>query len=105
MKTQHTPGPWHAIPVGGAKRGSIVKPEEATHWNIYNHHAFVAQVKRSGVREIIEADARLIAAAPDLLAALELMVSAWEARHGAPGMSNSAYMEARAAIARAKGEV
>lgn len=50
-----------------------------------------------------EANARLIAAAPDLLAALEAMVKSWE--HGIS--YNDARNEignARAAIAKAKGE-
>ena len=66
-RTQHTPGPWH---VNAIHNGRIVGDETTDHeydkLMISNHNATVATVYRG-------CDARLIAAAPDLLAALERM--------------------------------
>ena len=60
--TGHTPGPWMAGPMVG---------ESDTIW-IGNGDGYVAQVTRiDGLEPIDWADAHLIAAAPDLLAALE----------------------------------
>jgi hypothetical protein len=87
----HTPGPW------------TIQPAE-TGWNIILGHELVAFVPFSA-----KTDARLIAAAPDLLAALEAAENAgnWD-----PTSRNPAHHELhaevvglrRAAIAKAKGE-
>lgn len=58
-KPKHTKEPWHVIPVG-EKRGVIATDADATHWNVYAANAYVCQVKRSGVREIQQADAARI---------------------------------------------
>ena len=60
--TGHTPGPWMAGPMVG---------ESDTLW-IGNGDGYVAQVTRiDGLEPIDWADARLISAAPEMLAALE----------------------------------
>lgn len=74
----HTPGPWAHTDYGSIKDAN---------------NATVAEVLPGGRT----ADARLIAAAPDLLAALEEVVSLSDRDH-------AAWDRARAAIAKAKGE-
>ena len=65
--TDHTPGPWHVIEACyEAYRGSH---------SIDSVDVRVAKVARNGVDDVEgEANARLIAAAPDLLEALYLLV-------------------------------
>lgn len=102
MKTQHTPGPWD------------VEPKGPRHFVDGADGLTVAYLDRAGVRERaeIEANARLIASAPDLYAALENQVNCWDAmlehaeRLDDSGMAYScrnAIHHARAAIAKAKG--
>jgi hypothetical protein len=79
-----TPGPWYEMNgVVWAGSGVVGLPDGPT---------IVAEVEN-------EADARLIAAAPDLLAALEF-IAAW----GMPSTVNPVKSRARAAIAKAKGK-
>ena len=60
--TDHTPGPWHVIEARGSH-------------SIDSVDVRVAKVARNGVDDVEgEANARLIAAAPDLLEALYLLV-------------------------------
>jgi len=59
MSEQHTPGPWKAHPTGLARSGL---PEYQIHWSDIGE--CVAEVVHG------TADAKLIAAAPDLLEAL-----------------------------------
>lgn len=85
----HTPGPWEVTDYGvefeGARFGEV---------------AFVVSKEREQF-EATEANARLIAAAPDLLSALEDFISALDG-----GAVNYDYLaaSARAAIAKARGE-
>ena len=86
--TQHTPGPWYV-------EAETTPGQFGTDWIIRNqrkHH--IAKVSLS-------TDAPLIAAAPDLLAALELCERALEER--GPEAEQYAAKTARAAIAKAKG--
>lgn len=94
MKTTHTPGPWH------------INTLETVPASIHACRGHVATVSRGSLNEIgadeIEANTRLIAAAPDLLAALEALESGvrlWISR----GVSDADLASARAAIAKAKG--
>ena len=85
--TQHTPGPWYNRQHSGNTSRVIIAPDGAAVFIVYS----------------IE-DARLIAAAPDLLAALnDLLADAVRL-----GITDSEYsgsaIEARAAIARATGD-
>ena len=83
MKTKHTPGPWV---VSDLVRQSVEIGASVVRLPIGKHDA---------------ADARLIAAAPDLLEALEAMVE--DVDNNAPG-TFSGVQKARTAIAKAKGE-
>jgi hypothetical protein len=73
-------------------------------------HHHVCSVQSSREPDTRRADARLIAAAPDLLAALRMVVAcadngAWDARPGASSdRAARAVAAARAAIARATGQ-
>ena len=88
----HTPGPWEL------REGD----DEAFGPAIYSAGAHdmdpLATVSRVSRRDA-EADARLIAAAPDLLAALEDVVQMYQPAFDPPFIER-----ARAAIAKAKGE-
>ena len=81
--SKHTPGPWAMVHEGGADGGYYIGAKD--------------QVVILPRGRMDEADARLIAAAPDLLAALKAMVlnDAHEYR--------DCHKAARAAIAKAEG--
>ena len=91
MTTQHTPGPWTAAIQTGARDTHIISaPQGAYRIAEMTHPDRIAASVR-------DADARLIAAAPDLLAVLQRCV-----RFG--GLFPDLETEARAAIARATGQ-
>lgn len=83
MQTAHTPGPWRVSP-----KGAYVMTHEK------KNTAFVMEANRS-------ANASLIAAAPELLDALQTMLAAVDADR-IPGIG-LATDKARAAIAKAEG--
>jgi len=88
---QHTPGPWFVTPDGHAVYEKDVFG--------YRADTICGLPSRSDSRA---ANARLIAAAPDLLAALESLVAK---NYGQPqGVTVPALDIARAAIARATGD-
>lgn len=106
-ETKHTPGPWdiesdpchfdtHSTVVGGRHfsyrpgKDSFVLPRE-----------LIVQVGGQSSVEEQEANACLIAAAPDMLAALKAVASA--ADHGDSGHLDWALKLANAAIAKAEG--
>ena len=110
MQSKHTPGPWRAERIGGAWRGSKEKgmafrveaPESSTakNWD-------VAVIYNKPLFEDAQANARLIAAAPDLLAALTRLLSYAEQYGGyKPGsVGEHLYVaEARDALAKARGQ-
>lgn len=87
---KHTPGSWGRdadddAPVQGMSRVFHSGTRQAVAWRIGN-----------------EADARLIAAAPDLLAALEELIDEWD-RHGCCD-SRAVVDRARNVVAQAKGD-
>ena len=91
MNAKHTPGPWtrnRAINTVDMGRYSVICP-------------FGADSKKH-VSEI-EANMRIISAAPDLLAALEAIVKMISPYSG-QGRMDTEISAARAAIAKAKGE-
>ena len=103
METKHTPGPWRVIvddcgPLAG--RPSVVASEELdcgiVHWD-----GFVQEYWRSarGDKEI-EANARLIASAPDLLEIVQFMANF-------DGRNNNKHLKdlAKTAYTKATGEV
>jgi hypothetical protein len=82
MSTKHTPGPWKYLPDAWiiADVGSVVLTSQGME----------------------KADARLIAAAPDMLAALRELVEDYEAAYGGNDEdAPKALTQARAAIAKA----
>ena len=88
MKT-HTPGPWIAIPTTAISRNAnTVRMDVVTTSGEWNP-AFVAG-------DILPSDARLIASAPDLLAALERLAH--------PMADDDDLDYARAMIWKAKGQ-
>ena len=95
MKTKHTPGPWMfdaTLKGDGSFGGSYIVSNNAKKtWPL-------AEVYR-------EDNARLIAAAPELLEALKAMVAIWEGpRELAALRFAKSVIDARAAIAKATGE-
>lgn len=87
--SKHTPGPWTIKPVTADK--------------VYPHGVVGDDLCRLA-KVVCEGDARLIAAAPELLAALERMVRASVNQPEDTPEAHTARREARAVIARAKGE-
>ena len=96
--TKHTPGPWSAI-------GRYVKSFGPSF--LSGGREVCAVSNFTGSEGENEANARLIAAAPELLESLTQTVASleyWFPRWGDPGGANSAMMNvARAAIAKATG--
>lgn len=84
-----TPGPWFIRPLN-ANIFSIRGTEKAV--------AYTPPVDPRGAIDLNRANARLIAAAPDMFAALEHILN------GALSLPRFAEDEARAALAKAKGE-
>ena len=93
---EHTPGPWQYAFEGGTV-AFIVEADGTTVCKL-------STTLNSTAHSALPANARLIAAAPDLLAALEVMVKAFKTY--APENEGSEYncvTAARAAIAKATG--
>lgn len=92
--TKHTPGPW--------------KNEEGYRWlNARSDDRVIADMRIVGgvIEDEVKANARLIAAAPDLLEALESVADIWA--NAKPGDQSPFGITARriaAAIAKARGE-
>ena len=100
MKTKHTPGPWDVAPNGAA---------EPTIWKGKRAVAFLADGHGDARRN---ANAHLIAAAPDLLACVAGFVESWGREvdtdadiNGSDAVEwiNSAMFEFRAALVKAAG--
>lgn len=73
MTIKHTPGPWHVNAID-SKRGRVTGDETSTGWGrlqVNSGNRTIATVYRAN-------DARLIAAAPDMLEALRECVIALE---------------------------
>jgi len=99
MNAKHTAGPWWAYNRHGAR---IFKG-----WSITNGAGVVARVDIEPSPETQYANARLIAAAPDLLEALEDVCALRDFPDSAKGRAAAGrgdpYRRARAAIAKATG--
>ena len=93
---RHTPGPWSVVLVGALK----IKADSTPGYFATIEGACAGAHGAEG-----EANARLIAAAPELLAALESLVSAPDAFPPPGEFSDTArkHREARALIARIRG--
>lgn len=104
-KVTHTPGPWTVAPSSRASRGG--NPPEIRQAST---NYLLAEMVASEFMPI-EANARLIAAAPDLLAACKDVDTWWGQIHGwayrtHPDMGHAisdSFAALRAAIARAEG--
>jgi hypothetical protein len=98
MKSQHTPGPWR---VALGSRLEIRGPKDEIGWP-------VPVVYNAGLHtdETAQANARLIAAAPDLLATLEDLLDQLEGIGIADwaGAEGLCFNQVHLAIAKAKGE-
>lgn len=93
----HTPGPWSYSKStdGWSYTINIHQAENAEYTPDWSDVAFcTCKGERQGIQE---ANARLIAAAPDLLAALELIMESYD-------LNLDEINAARAAIAKARGE-
>ena len=105
-KTAHTPGPWEIKGVPGTgQMFAIVSPN-----TIPEGRCIVAQLPRTFGTENLrtqESDARLIAAAPDLLEAAKDLFDLDRIGYSVPGRAGDGYHKAfqklRAAIAKAEG--
>ena len=97
----HTPGPWRAQE---SKSGACVMIFGPGEWKLAEAHSYQAQYEDEGAptKDTREANARLIAAAPDLLAALQALLGSFESEAGIIGKAT--VDRARAAIAAATGE-
>lgn len=116
MTTKHTPGPWHAgepfesFP-GAELRFHISQAEGAPYTQHYSDVAnLLAETIPGEKLDIQRANANLIAAAPDLLEALETVVAEWDALYPSfptdtkiEDAEFSGFQMARAAIAKARG--
>ena len=92
MKTQHTPGPWSV--------SKLATPDYAPEFAIHAGDDDLARTMNGDS----EANARLIAAAPDLLAALQRILSVRCFRNDLSAEHHAALNDCRAAIAEAGGD-
>ena len=95
MTTNHTPGPWEVRPSSNPKNGTLWRDVVSTG----------CEYSPSYVGEALEADARLIAAAPELLEALDELLAELDSREPPQGCiyRDTGGMElARSAIAKAE---
>lgn len=100
---KHTPGPWRAeqVRMGGPRNPYLA-------WSVQGKGGCVAEIRYTGIHPKNqigedEANARLIAAAPELLEALKAFVSN-EGDAMFPTPTKQQYDFARAAISRATGK-
>ena len=88
-----TPGPWET---------SINQDKTVSIFGCENLIATVADTSHTSCNTA--ANAHLIASAPELLTALEGLVSAMQYSHAITGLTLDAFIDAQAVIARVKGE-
>ena len=104
MTTMHTPGPWY-IGSGTYEGRNIYSAEAVTDDEGFTYNPVVATAEDDGV-VCWDANARLIAAAPDLLEALQVMLRDYSAAHASCGdlEMSPALLQAQQAIFRAIGD-
>ena len=96
--SKHTPGPWTATMIYGRYCAFELQPASTRARDL----AFGKDRSGAGCVEELKANGRLVEAAPELLEALRLAVTALRA-HGV-GELDGALLQCRAAIAKATGE-
>ena len=104
METKHTPGPWAYATAQDGWRFNIHQADGAPYTPGYSDVAWSMNTVSGEAKDVQEANARLIAAAPELLEALEALVrhdSAADSREGLPACIE--LDSARDAIAKARG--
>lgn len=103
MSTKHTPGPWSAnfTRLSGLAIGFHITDKK--HGSL---RPICEAYDKTGAMDPdeIDANARLIAAAPELLNALQVLLSLHDARVDTADAWNISMEEARSAIAKATGE-
>ena len=97
MKTQHTPGPWK---INKKYSFSVETLSDGQGINIIAECSDPDGIRSAGEDS---ANAKLIAAAPDLLAALEAIIK-MIGPYAGQGRMDTEISAARAAIAKARGE-
>lgn len=109
MKAKHTPGPWAFSQSAeyGDTRFYVAQADGAPYTPNYSDVAtLIAETVNDEYKSIQEANARLIAAAPDLLEALkELLEDTQHADHDCKDAEWCPVVKACAAIAKATGEI
>ena len=103
MKAQHTPGPWRYDTDSNGWEFRISQEDGAPYTPGYSDVAHFNSVQGEA-RDIQEANARLIAAAPELLEALEDMVRIFDRSLPSECIGRRTCDNAINAIAKAKGE-
>ena len=101
MSTQHTPGPWYVGTEFNDQGRHIYAAQKVRHEDGDEWHPLIACTDDDERLVDWQANARLIAAAPDLLEALQRMLDA--PSHGTHEAMRRANEAARAAIAKATG--
>ena len=105
MTTKHTPGPWY-VGSGTYEGRNIYSVASVTDDDGFTYQPIVASAEDDGI-DCWDANARLIAAAPDLLEALRGMFAMWRSVCRAQCWEPEHLAEsvrAQAAIAKATGE-
>ena len=102
MSTKHTPGPWaySTSQEGWSYTVNIFQADNAAPTDGWSDVAYIIKTCAGEQQAIQEANARLIAAAPELLDALN---AAEDLLHRMGMQSSDAYQEIDAAIAKATG--
>jgi len=103
MKTTHTPGPWHSFRQGTKHFISQACDEQFRFATAIVYEQTYHPYGIAATRAKAEANARLIAAAPDLLEALREIANDWP--YETPALpADHVRKIARAAIAKAEGK-
>ena len=107
-QAQHTPGPWN-IDGGEGEHGDLYIWRDDSNDKWKDSHA-IAEVYGHGARRaVVEADARLIAAAPDLLEALRNYIKLDLSQRSGCSITEEdwqeCYLQARAAFRKASAGV
>lgn len=109
MDGKHTPGPWTVVKLRHCQAIEVSGDTNSRICTLWDHHSFQDQPcgsieSQDKTQAEIDANARIIAAAPELLAACKSM-SAWDTETAIshPGSFTAAMQMIRAAIAKSEG--